>query len=278
MIRDIPRRRLAFDLAGVPARFYAKDPVLSLVPTALSLVFPEGERFFVESVKRFADRIEDPELAARVADFAAQEGMHSNAHLGLNAVLGADAPEVFDRLERRVKLLLRRGARTHSAESRLAVTCALEHFTAVMAEQLLTDAELRAEFDPAVRGLWLWHALEELEHKSVAFDVYQTVDGSYARRVRVMALATIFFVGFTALANHRLRRARGLGPTPSGVLRTWRHFWLSPGYFRKLLPGYLRYYQPGFHPDQHDTSELVRAWRERLFGDRGLLAAELRAA
>lgn len=205
--RDIPRRSpdFVFEPESIPAGFYASDPMLSLVPAALSLVFPEGERFFVESVVRFKDEISDPELRQRIADFAAQEGKHSNAHLAFNAMLRAQGLEVFPELERQVKFLLRRGALTHSPAGRLAITCALEHFTAVMAEQLLTNADLREAFHPAVRGLWLWHALEETEHKSVAFDVYEQVDGSYARRAAVMLTTTLFFVGFIALAHRRLR-------------------------------------------------------------------------
>lgn len=273
MPRDIPRRRLdfSFDPDAIPEGFYADDPMLSLVPAALSLVFPEGERFFVESVVHYKDRLSDPVLRQRVADFAAQEGMHSKAHLALNAMLRAQGLEVFEDLERQVKFLLRRGALTHSRGGRLAITCALEHFTAVMAEQLLTNEELREAFHPAVRGLWLWHALEETEHKSVAFDVYEQVDGSWARRAAVMATTTLFFVGFIALAHSRLRVARGRGRDLRAFARTFGHFWLSPGHFRKLLPGYLRYYAPGFHPDQNDARELVRHWRERLFGVDGML-------
>lgn len=273
MERAIPRRRLdfEFDPGAIPPAFYADDPMLSLVPAALSLVFPEGERFFVESVVHYRDEISDPELRRRIADFAAQEGMHSKAHLALNSMLRAQGLEVFEDLERQVKFLLRRGARTHSPAGRLAITCALEHFTAVMAEQLLENPELREAFHPAVRGLWLWHALEETEHKSVAFDVYERVDGSYPRRVAVMLTTTVFFVGFTAIAHYQLRQARGSGRDVGAFARTFAHYWLAPGHFRKLLPGYLRYFAPGFHPDQHDTSALVREWRERLFGVDGTL-------
>ncbi|MCE7889069.1 MAG: metal-dependent hydrolase [Sorangiineae bacterium PRO1] len=273
MPRDIPRRSpdFVFEPESIPAGFYAGDPMLSLVPAALSLVFPEGERFFVESVVRYKDEISDPELRQRIADFAAQEGKHSNAHLAFNAMLRAQGLEVFPELERQVKFLLRRGALTHSPAGRLAITCALEHFTAVMAEQLLTNADLREAFHPAVRGLWLWHALEETEHKSVAFDVYEQVDGSYARRAAVMLTTTLFFVGFIALAHRRLRQARGRARDLGAFARTFGHFWLTPGHFRRLLPGYLRYFAPGFHPDGRDASALVREWRERLFGPDGML-------
>lgn len=276
--RDIPRRRLdfAFDPATIPHDFYAGDSALSLVPVALSLVFPEGERFFVESVMHFRDAIDaDPELRERVAGFASQEGMHSKEHAAFNAMLRGPEREVAQELEREVKLLLREGARTHSAAGRLAVTCALEHFTAIMTEQLLTNDRLREAWHPSVRGLWLWHALEETEHKSVAFDVYQHVDGSYRRRVAVMLLTTVFFVGVISRAHFRLLRAHRGRTDLRGAARTFAHYWLYPGFFSRLVPGYLRYFRPGFHPDQHDASALVREWRERLFGREGMLSERL---
>jgi predicted metal-dependent hydrolase len=276
-INDIPKRRLdfGFDAETLPRDFYRSDSDLSLFLAALSLVFPEGERFFVESVVRYRDDIDDPELLERIAGFAAQEGMHSKEHLAFNAVLESQGLSSFRDLERKVKLLLRRGYKTHSESARLAITVALEHFTAIMAEQLLTTPKMRDDLDPSVRGLWLWHALEETEHKSVAFDVYQRVDGSYLRRAAVMLTTTFFFVMFIGYSHYRLTSERRGRRTLRGAARAIRHFWIRPGYFRKLLPAYLRYFSPRFHPDRHDTTALVRKWREELFGPDGKLLAEL---
>jgi len=267
-----------FAAETLPRDFYRGDSDLSLFLAALSLVFPEGERFFVESVVRYRGDIDDPELLDRIADFAAQEGMHSKEHLALNAVLQAQGLSSFGDLERKVKLLLRRGSRTHSTSARLAITVALEHFTAIMAEQLLTTPEMRADLDPSVRGLWLWHALEETEHKSVAFDVYQHVDGSYLRRAAVMLTTTFFFVTFITYSHYRLTSERRGRRTLRGAARALAHFWVRPGYFRRLVPAYLRYFSPRFHPDQHDTSALVRDWRAELFGPYGSLLGNIEPA
>jgi predicted metal-dependent hydrolase len=242
------------------------------------MVFPEGERFFVDSVMQFRSSIDDEVLLGRIADFASQEGMHSKEHLALNAIVRRAAPAACEQLERSVKLLLRRGSRTHSAAGRLAVTSALEHFTAIMAEQLLAESAQRDDFHPAVRGLWLWHALEETEHKSVAFEVYQRVDGSYWRRVLVMLTTTLFFFGIISVAHFRMLREQRGSRDFRGLLRTFDHFWIRPGYFRRLIPGYLRYFSPSFHPDRHDTRDLVLDWRERLFGADGSLSERLGAA
>jgi hypothetical protein len=277
---EIPRRRLDFDFDpdAVPRDFYAGDPALSSVLAALSIAFPEGERFFVESVAHFRDRIDDPTLADAVKGFAAQEGMHSKEHAAFNAMLRAQGLEVTVDLERRVRSLLRIRRKTAAPAGRLAVTCALEHFTAVMAEQVLTDEAHRDEFHPSIRPLWVWHALEELEHKAVAFDVYEKVDGSYFRRVRAMLLTTLFFTGFVSYAHVRLLAARGRLGDARGLLRALNHMWLWPGVFRRLVPAYLSYYRPGFHPNGRDTTGLVREWRERLFGERGELRGKLRPA
>lgn len=270
---EIPRRKLDFDFdpAAIPRDFYADDPVKSLVMTALSLVFPEGERFFVDSVVHYKDRIEDPELREAMKGFAAQEGMHSRAHMAFNAMAKAQGLEVAEELERKVKALLRFRKKTAPHAARLAVTCALEHFTAILAEQLLTDREHRESLHPSVRDLWVWHALEESEHKAVAFDVFQEVSGSYALRARVMIIATLFFMGFITYSHFRLLAARGLLGDVRGQLRTFDYLWVRRGLFRKLVPAYLEYFKPSFHPNDRDTTGLLRTWRERLFGETGTL-------
>lgn len=277
---SIPRRRLdfLFDPASVPRDYYAHDEALSLVLTALSLVFPDGERFFVESVVRYQRDVNDPELLEAIKAFAAQEGMHSRAHLAFNALVAAQGLSLAPRLSRQAKALLSLGRKTHGPAGRLAITCALEHFTAVLAEQLLTFDEHREAFSPDVQPLWMWHALEELEHKSVAFDVYQQVDGSYPRRAAVMALATVFFMGFITYAHTRLLAERNLLADPRHILRTARYLWGKPGLFRRLIPAYLDYYRPGFHPDDRDTTALLEQFRDRLFGERGVLRDALEQA
>ena len=282
---EIPRRKLDFDFdpETIPRDYYAGDPVKSLVMTALSIVFPEGERFFVDSVVHYRDRITDPELAAAVKGFIAQEGMHSRAHAAFNAMARAQGLEVAEELERKVKWLLRERKKTAPHAARLAVTCALEHFTAILAEQLLSEADHRESLHPSVRDLWVWHALEESEHKAVAFDVFQHVSGSYALRARVMVIATAFFLGFITYSHTRLLLSRGLAGDVRGQLRCFDYLWVRRGLFRRLIPAYLQYFRPSFHPSDRDTTGLLRDWRERLFGETGTLtplqkAAEERAA
>ena len=277
---DVPRRRLDFPLppAEVPRDFYGADPSLSLFMSALSLVFPEGERFFVDSVARFRDRIDDPALLARVRGFAAQEVMHSKEHAALNALVEAQGAKRMDELGRDVAALLGRARRLRSPKEQLAITCALEHITAILGEQLLTDEAHRAMLHESVRNLWAWHALEECEHKDVAFDVYVAVGGTYFTRVTQMALATFGLFVFIGRAHLLVLHERGLLSDLPLLARTVDYLWLRRGLFRALVPRYLAYYRRGFHPSDLDTRALVDGWRERLFGERGELRGTLDAA
>jgi predicted metal-dependent hydrolase len=276
----IVRRRIdfSFDPDAVPRDWYREDPHLTTFWNALSLFFPEGERFFVESVRRFRDRIDDPEQRAAIEAFMGQEAMHGRGHRSFNDLVRSRSPRVVEQTDRDVRRLLNLARRTLSTRGRLAVTCALEHFTAILAEQLLAREDHGAASHASVRPLWIWHALEESEHKAVAFDVYRAVGGGYARRVAVMLLTTVLFVAETAITHTRLLRAEGRLADVRGWLRALDYFWLRPGLFRRLLPAYLDYFRPGFHPDDRDTSSLLDTWRERLFGESGELRDQLHAA
>jgi hypothetical protein len=159
-----------------------------------------------------------------------------------------------------------------SAESNLAATAALEHFTATLAELVLTNEETRDMFGAeAVRDLFVWHALEESEHKAVAFDVYKAIGGSERTRVITMKMLRFgFLIGLTisvlaGLATDRRTYKRG------ELRRSWTRVRRSPIMKRELWDRLCDYDRPDFHPDDHDTNELIATWRERLFGSDGAL-------
>lgn len=277
-------RRLSFGFEReAPATvFYADDLFLSTFWGALSLLFPEGERFFVESVKHYASRIEDPELRARITGFAGQESMHAKEHEVLNGGLfvGPHAARAARAAEGRLEKILARARRRLPSRYQLGATCALEHFTATLAEQLLTIPEHEDAIEGRSRKLWLWHALEEIEHKAVAFDVFEAAGGTYRQRVVSMMFATAMFVAVLGESHARLvlghvrdGRARELSPRRFARVMLGR-----PGLFWRLLPTYFDYYRRDFHPDDHDTRELVARWRERLFGADGVLAGQVISA
>lgn len=274
---DIPRRNVdvPFDPAQVPQDWCQANPFLTTHLAALSLLFPEGERFFVDSVKRYRDRITDPRLREEVAGFIGQEAMHGREHRAFNELCEAQGLRSAPRREAGLRRLLGLVRKVVPARGQLAATCALEHFTAILAELLLRDGSMRDDLDPSVRPLWVWHALEESEHKAVAFDVFQKVSGSYVIRARAMVIASAFFIGFIAYSHFRLLAARGLLGDVRGQLRAFDYLWLRRGLFRRLIPAYLDYFRPSFHPNDRDTTALLDRWREHLFGPGGTLRASL---
>ncbi len=275
---DIPRRDVdvPFDPALVPRDWCQNQPFVTTHLAALSLLFPEGERFFVDSVKHYRSRITDPVLQEQVAGFIGQEAMHGREHRAFNALFEAQGLRSAPRREAGLRRLLGAVRKVVPARSQLAVTCALEHFTAILAELLLRDPTMRDELHPTVRPLWLWHALEESEHKAVAFDVYRAAGGGYARRVAIMLLTTVVFFAAQALAHGRMMSDRKIVWKPWTWLRGMRRMWIWPGYFIRLLPAYLSYFRPGFHPDDRDTRTLLATWREVLFGEQGALRDRVR--
>jgi len=246
----IERRDVDFAFTAIPRDWCGGDPYATAHLEALSLLFPQGEQFFVDAVKQHRHLVRDPALAADVAGFIGQEAMHGREHRAFNSAI---APVVAPRVDRWLRGFLGGVRRVLSPKSQLAVTCAVEHLTALLAESMLGDPEVHQPIDPSVRPLWLWHGLEESEHKAVAFDVYRAAGGGYLRRAGLMALTTVVFVAIVTVVQFRLRRRT----TPRALL--W------PATYGGLAKAYLQYYRPRFHPNDRDTRALVEQWRGVLF-------------
>ena len=195
----------------------------------LSAVFPDGEDFFVRSVRHYRDDVTDPDLKRQVSGFIGQEAMHGREHRVFNDRLAALGYPV-KRIERFTKWGLGLRTKYAPAKANLAATAALEHFTATLAELVLTDDETRNMFgDNAVRDLFTWHALEESEHKAVAFDVYKAVGGSERLRVWTMTFLRWGFVLGMVLQTtlSLLRRPRHL-PAAAPSCKSLRRFSTVP--------------------------------------------------
>jgi predicted metal-dependent hydrolase len=279
--RKVPTRRISFEasLRDVPRHFAAEgDIVLSHFAASLSAVFPDGEDFFVRSVRHFRDQVADPELKRQVAGFIGQEAMHGREHRAFNRRLAAlGYPTRL--LERITERGLALGGRLMGPKANLAVTAALEHYTATIAELVLRDEETRALFGHGeVKNLFLWHALEESEHKAVAFDTYRAVGGTEGMRVAVMNLVTVGFIGGIALAVVVSLLGDRAAYRPRPLLASVRRFWRSPIVSRDLWRQLRAYNRRGFHPDDQDASALVEQWRDELFGSAGTLNDKLAGA
>ena len=155
-----------------------------------------------------------------------------------------------------------------SPARQLAHTAAVEHFTALMAEKYLLNSDELAKMDSRMAGIWAWHAIEETEHKAVAFDVYKTaVDSEWVRRSQ-MAICTVMFLSFSTYDFITLMRHSGR----QGDVKMWakgiNYYWGTTGIFRKMIPEYLRYYRRDFHPWQHDSRALVESIKQQYLGDK----------
>lgn len=279
--RTVPTRRISFEesLRDLPKHFAAdEDLIMSHLAASLSAVFPDGEDFFVRSVRKFRDQIADPELKRQVAGFIGQEAIHGREHRALNNRL-AELGYITKKVEAITKWGLAQREKIMSDKANLAATAALEHFTATLAELLLTSEETRRLFGhDEVKHLFMWHALEESEHKAVAFDVYKAVGGSERTRVVTMNVITVLFLaGMTLQIVVSLLTDRSTY-NPRKLRRSWRRFKQSPLLSRELWRELRDYNRPDFHPDDRDTTDLVEQWRAELFGDTGTLNDKLAGA
>lgn len=273
-------RRVAFRF-GEPepmSKYFADgDMVFSHFIAGLSAGFPPGEESFIRSVRKFADQITDPVLKKRVAGFIGQEATHGREHRRLNEKLvdmgfrieWMDAPPV---IERQKRIEARLPDKLH-----LAATAAAEHYTTVLAGRVLTKPEIQAlAGDNEVRNLLNWHAFEEVEHKSVAFDVYRSVGGTEAMRILTMATLLALTVPLTAVTmSLSLGRDPHARQHPMTLAREACTLFRGP-IFKGIGRELAVYLRPGFHPDDIDTRELLRRWQQELFGADGALVDRLK--
>jgi predicted metal-dependent hydrolase len=256
----------------LPRHFVGNDVLMSHIMAVLSATFPEGEQFFVDSVRHYRDQIDDDELRRQVAGFIGQESMHGREHDRFNNVLHElGYPTKFvDAATGRAMRLLQRFA-PHSVQ--LAFTAAAEHFTSVLAEQILTDDPFAHQDVPEeVQALFRWHALEEAEHKSVAYDVYDECVGNEAIRLATMHAATLLILAVAGGALVGCAVTDRTARNPIRFARSVLNLRNSPFARKKIALRLLEYNRIGFHPDDRDTEQLVEEWREILFDDDGTLS------
>lgn len=263
---SIVPQRMNFAFDGLPKHWFDNEPVQTHLLNALSLTFPDGERFFVDSVRAFRHVATSQEQQKEISGFIGQEAMHSLEHDTFNKMLATlgyrDEAEGGQALAQK---FINGGRKSLSKVEQLAATAALEHITAIMAQWLLSDHDVIEKIDPAVRQLWLWHAIEETEHKAVAFDVLQqATDGDYLTRVKVMAPATWFLLVYTFAYTAAFLRKDGLLNQPLTLAKGIWQLARPGGLFASVVPAWFQYFKPGFHPWDDDDSHLIQQWRAVL--------------
>lgn len=260
---SIEVRNLKFDDANVPRHWHGGRKSVTTFFDNLSVFFPAGERFFIAAVRAHQSKVDDVRLAADVRAFFGQEGVHSREHERYNRMLARQGYPVKE-LEQDVERLLARVTRRTPKRLRLAITCALEHFTALMGHFLLEDPRMMEGADPTMSDLWRWHAAEENEHKAVAYDVFLAAGGTYGERVAAMIGASVIFWAKVLQHQARMMKVDGTALSAREWLALGRFLFVSPGGLRKIVPHYFRYYRPSFHPNDIDSSRLFDAWK-RVF-------------
>nr|WP_212800525.1 metal-dependent hydrolase [Pseudomonas sp. St316] len=269
----IPRRTVHFALDEGIARYWYRDwPHVTRFFDGLSIMFPLGEKLFIESVVHFRQEIEtDHALSTAVTAFVYQEASHIREHRRYNQRL-AEQGAPIDALE---KLLLRRqevGNRFTPA-TRLAMTASLEHFTAILSDQLLRNPAVLKGADSRMAMLWRWHAIEETEHKAVAYDVLCLVVRHplwrYLMRCGVMLTMTAYFAFDVMYFIYQLAAHDGQRGNWRGWLRLQWWLFVNPGPLTRAFPRWLAWFAPGFHPNHLDNGEALEAARRTLDDDAG---------
>ena len=242
----------------------ARDAFRTDFANALSLSFPRGEKFFVDSVRRYADQIDDPKLQREVQQFVQQESMHRREHERYNRTLctarGYDKDEIESIYVKRIE---------QSSELpplvQLAITVCLEHFTALFAHGVLTDERWMEDVDDSLARLWLWHALEETEHKSVAFDVYIAVGGSRRMLRTTMRIVLVRFFRNTFRTMRKMQLAQNRRMQPLAYwLRGLRFLFGRRGLLTRQKGLFKAFFNDQFHPWQHDNRALIETTVNRL--------------
>ena len=278
---SFPVRRMNFNFDDVPEYWANNSAGITHFMTALSALFPDGEKLFIDAVRavRYHPAIKDDErLQKEISAFIGQEAMHTHEHANFN-----DSAKKFGhdvgKFERETGQVIQTSLKWFTRLARpfgmtremvdLTATTALEHFTATIASQLLTNEHIQELMtDPTMSYMWYWHAVEENEHKAVAFDVYEGIFGkglkAYSLRTAtlVFAMALIFLVQ----SSFVVRLLKDDGKLNLKELGTIYKYAYSPskGIIAGMTKEMLTYFKPNFHPNDLDTVSLLQTWKEKL--------------
>lgn len=266
---DFGPRRRSFEIEqALATEWHGGSAFVTAWFNAMSLLFPLGEKFFIDSVVWFDEQIDDPRLRAEIAAFRAQESTHRVQHQKYNELLCELRGYSLERFEKNERERMAWAYRELSPRRRLAGTVANEHLTAIMAHDMLTKNDVLIGADPQIAELWRWHGIEETEHKAVAFDVFIAVGGTTAERRQALLMNTFFFFKDTFRNLCIMLQAEG----KLWSFREWasgfKYLFIRPGILRRVFPAWLRFFRAGFHPWQVDNRDLIAQWEsEQSSGD-----------
>jgi predicted metal-dependent hydrolase len=258
-----PRDRRFGRETATPRLWHGGRVEATAIYNALSTTFPAGEAFFVESVRAFRDGA-PPKLAEEIKGFTTQEAIHSREHDAFNKRAtrsGYDLSKLEAQVEKRLAI-----TRGKAPIVSLAATMALEHFTAILAHQLLANPRHLTGAEAETAELWRWHSVEEIEHKGVAYDTWLFATRHWTSwkrwkvKAKVMLYVTRNFVVDRTAGSLELMRQDGV----TGLRAWWlllTYLWVRPGMFRKIAGAWFKFFLPGFHPWHEDDRHLLDAYQ-----------------
>ncbi|WP_428384385.1 metal-dependent hydrolase [Nevskia ramosa] len=288
----IVSRKVKFDWENAPLHWLRDDPFTSHAINEFSYLLVEGERFFCRLFREALPLVNDPQLRADVQEFIKQEAVHSRAHHdAINGYLKriGISGGAFERtnvllftrvLESRPfgRQLPKRLERQWLV-TRIGMVAAIEHFTAALGTFVIEAKSWEESgVDPVVADLFRWHGAEEIEHRSVAFDLYRHLGGRWPMRALIMGLIMPLLVQRITIGTARL-----MEQDPSFVaadanpfsLRFWRTWQRSAdrgnvpevSWFARQA---LRFLKPGYHPVHEASTEQALRY---IASSPGVLAA-----
>lgn len=254
-------RRLSIDLEAPFARHWnGGDAFRTAFFNALSMSFPVGEQFFIDSVRTGVKALPEEKrkpFEPEVQGFVGQEATHRRIHSLFNGQL--DRFGYTNTWEPRIRQRIERLKVLKDPRHAVAITAATEHFTAILAQHMLEHPQTVAGAEPRLQAMWMWHASEESEHRSTAFDVYRAMGGNEMWRRRWMRIVTFHFT-----TDVLRQTARNLWH--DGELFRWRtlksaasFFFGRHGLVRHTFKPWLAYFKRDFHPSQQDAT-LATQW------------------
>jgi len=269
-VKDVVPRNLDFELdETVKYDWLDGCPGKSNYLNALSVLFPEGETFFIDSTRPFIKDATDPKLKKELKNFMVQEAFHTREHEAYNAMLVREGITA-DVMERRLKRVLDFGRANLPKMHQLAITVVLEHWTASLASILLENPDVLKGAHPKMRNMWLWHAVEESEHKAVCFDLMKAACKDekqfYRARIRAHFAILVPFLGRTLYYYLTMMHQTGNLFNFRAHGRVINQLWGKPGVLRKMWPMWKDFFRKDFHPWDHDNRDMIAKWDEQAGG------------
>jgi len=257
-------RRKSFDIeTALATDWHGGSAWLTAWFNAMSLLFPLGEKFFIDSVVHYDGEIDDPRLKEEIAAFRAQESTHRVQHQKYNELLCELRGYSLERFEKNERARMEWAYRELPPRRRLAGTVANEHLTAIMAHDMLSRNDVLTGADPQIAELWRWHGVEETEHKAVAFDVFVAVGGTVSERRQALMLNTFFFFKDTLRNLCIMLQQQG----KLWSIREWasgfNFLFIKPGLLRRVFRAWFGFFRKEFHPWQVDNRELINDWKQQ---------------